>query len=60
MGTVLLFFAKLPQYRAGDFLRVGCRHLPPTQQRLYRGAYWLIIPSLVVLLALLSVGGRFQ
>jgi hypothetical protein len=60
LGAVLLFFAKLPQYRAGIFLRVGCQHLPPRQQRLYHASFWLIVPSIFVLLALLSAVKRFQ
>jgi hypothetical protein len=58
-GIVLLFLAKLPQYRAGIFLRVGSHDLPPRQQRLYRLSFWLIIPSVIVLLALLSAVHRF-
>src|SRR6476659_3902647 len=54
IGTALLFIAKLPQYRAGIFLRVGSQHLPPRHQRLYRAAFWLIVPSILVLVALLS------
>lgn len=60
VGTVLLFLAKLPQYSAGIFFQVGPRHLPRAQQRLYRRAFWLIIPSLFVLLALLFVAGQFN
>jgi len=60
LGTGLLFLAKLPQYRAGILLRVGSRHLPPREQRLYRASFWLIVPSIVVLFALLSAAGRFQ
>ncbi len=60
LGTILLFLAKLPQYRAGIFLRFGSQHLPPRQQRLYRLSFWLIVPSVVVLLALLSASQRFQ
>lgn len=58
-GLVLLFRAKLPQYRAGHFFRVGSRDLPPRGQRLYRTAFWLIVPSIIVLLALLSAVHRF-
>jgi hypothetical protein len=57
-GIVLLFLAKLSQYRAGAFLRVGCDHLAPRQQRLYRLSFWLIVPSVIVLVALLSAVHR--
>lgn len=60
LGMVLLFLAKLPQYRAGVFLRVGCHHLPPRQQQLYRISFWFIIPSVLILSALLAVAPRFQ
>lgn len=55
LGIVLLFFAKLPQYRAGSFWRVGFRHLPPSHQHLYRFAFLLIVPSCLVLLVLLPI-----
>lgn len=60
LGTALLFFAKLPQYRAGIFLCVGSQHLPPRHQRLYRAAFWLIVPSILTLIALLSAAHRFH
>jgi hypothetical protein len=60
LGTLLLFLAKLPEYRVGIFFRVGCHHLPPPQQRLYRVSFWLIVPSIIVLLVLLSAAYRFQ
>lgn len=60
IGIMFLFFAKLPQYRAGILLRVGCQHLPSRQQRLYRLSFWLIVPSIVVLLGLLSAAQHFQ
>jgi len=60
LGTVLLFLAKLPQYRAGIFFRIGSHGLPERQQRLYRISFWLIVPSIVVLLALLSAVHRFK
>lgn len=59
LGALLLSIAKLPQYRAGVFLRPGFRHLPPRRQRLYRISFWLIIPSIVVLLASLLAPRRF-
>jgi hypothetical protein len=60
LGTVLLFVAKLPQYRTGIFLRLGARHLPPREQRLYRVSFWLIVPSVLVLVALLFASHRFH
>jgi hypothetical protein len=60
VGIVLLFCAKLPQYRAGIFLRFGSSHLPLRSQRLYRLAYRVIIPSCVTLLILLAVASRVQ
>jgi hypothetical protein len=59
LGIVLLFVAKLPQYRAGIFLRVGSHHLPPRHQQLYRLSFSLIIPSVIVLSALLWAAHRF-
>ncbi|MEP6671112.1 MAG: hypothetical protein ABJF10_18270, partial [Chthoniobacter sp.] len=60
LGTLLLFLAKLPQYRAGIFLRVGSHHLPPREQRLYRVSFWLIVPSIVVLFALLPAAAKAE
>ena len=60
LGTVLVFLAKLPQYRAGIFLRVGSRDLPPREQRFYRASFWLIVPSIIALFALLSAAQRFR
>jgi hypothetical protein len=59
IGTALLFLAKLPQYRAGVFFCLGCRHLPPRQQRLDRTSFWLIAPSILVLAVLVSAIGNF-
>lgn len=59
-GTVVLFVAKLPQYRAGIFLRIGSQHLPIREQRLYLISWWLIVPSIFVLLVLYGVVHRFQ
>ncbi|RYD75035.1 MAG: hypothetical protein EOP84_18925 [Verrucomicrobiaceae bacterium] len=60
LGTGLLFFAKLPQYRAGSFWRLGFRHLPALHQRLYRLAFLLIVPSCLALLLLLMLGARVR
>jgi len=59
-GTLLLFAAKLPQYRAGIFWRFGSRRLPLFQQKLYRAAYCLIIPGCAALLLLLLLGLRVR
>jgi len=55
VGIVLLFCAKLPQYKQGVFLRFGASGLPPRSQRLYRLAYRLIVPSCPALLVLLAI-----
>ncbi|MHA3773122.1 hypothetical protein ACXR0O_16440 [Verrucomicrobiota bacterium sgz303538] len=60
LGTVVLFVAKLPQYRAGIFLRIGSQYLPIREQRLYRISWWLLVPSIFVLLALYGAVHRFQ
>jgi hypothetical protein len=59
LGAVLLFIAKLPAYRAGHFLRIGRRHLPVPQQRLYLIAFRIIIPALVTLVTLLAAAQKF-
>lgn len=59
LGTVLLFMAKLPGYRAGRFLRIGRRHLPVRQQRPYVVSFRIIIPAVLTLTALLAAGQRF-
>ena len=55
IGALLLFFAKLPQYRAGILWRIGSRHLPPFHQRLYRFAFLLLIPSCLALFILIPL-----
>ena len=59
-GALLLFFAKLPQYRAGIFWRIGSRHLPPFHQRLYRFAFLLLVPSCLALLILIPLAPRVR
>ena len=59
-GALLLLWAKLPQYRAGIFFRVGCRQLPPLHQRLYRLAFRLIVPSLIVVSVMLLTAKAFR
>ena len=60
VGALVLFLAKLPQYRAGIFWRVGSRHLPPFHQRLYRLAFILLIPSCIALLILIPLASRVR
>jgi hypothetical protein len=51
-GAVLLLFAKLPQYRAGVFFRVGYRHLPRHCQGRYQLAFIVIVPSILTMIVL--------
>ena len=60
VGALLLFFAKLPQYRAGIFWRIGFRHLPPFHQRLYRFAFLLLVPSCLALLILILLASHVR
>jgi hypothetical protein len=60
IGTILLFCAKLPQYRSGIFFRFGPSHLPLRSQRLYRLAYRFIVPSCLALLILLMIASRVR
>jgi len=60
VGTLLLFCAKIPQYRAGVFWRIGCSHFPPRSRQLYRLACLLIVPSCLVLIGLLLVAHRIS
>ncbi len=60
LGCVLLFLAMLPQYRAGVFFSVGSKNLTPRYQRLYRTAFWFIVPSVSLLLTLLLAVQQFQ
>ena len=60
IGTLLLFLAKLPQYRSRIFWRIGSRDLPPQHQRLYRLAFLLLIPSLLTLAALVPLASRIH
>jgi hypothetical protein len=54
IGTVLLFFARLPLYRQRRFLVLGPRDLDKRHRRLYWWAYRFIAGS-IVLLVLLNV-----
>ena len=53
VGSVLLFFARLPLYRQGRFFTLGPKSLTGVHRRLYYAAYWLIIPSIALLALLL-------
>ena len=52
VGAGLLFWARLPLYRQKHFFSFGSRALPPSSIPIYRAAYALLIPSIVVLLFL--------
>ena len=52
IGTVLLFFARLPLYRQRRFLAFGPRELDAKHRALYRRAYGIIGASIVLLLLL--------
>ena len=52
VGVVLLFFARLPQYRRRQFFTFGSRHLDTAHRRLYRLAYFFVVVSGIVLVAL--------
>jgi hypothetical protein len=52
VGTGLLFWARLPLYRQRRFFSFGSHALPPASVSIYRTAYALLIPSILVLLFL--------
>lgn len=54
VGTVLLFIARLPLYRRGQFFTFGLRLLDTPHRRLYRAAYVFIGASAFLLLILLA------
>jgi hypothetical protein len=54
VGTVLLFFARLPLYRQRQFFSFGPRHLDRAHRRLYWLAYLIVGASVVLLLILLA------
>ena len=54
VGTVLLFFARLPLYRQRLFFSVGPRSLDRTHRRLYWLAYAFVVASVALLLLLLA------
>ncbi len=53
VGSVLLLFARMPLYRQRRFFTLGPRSLTGVHRRLYYAAYWLIIPSIALLVILL-------
>jgi hypothetical protein len=53
IGSFILFLAKLPQYRSGDYWKIGCSHLHRVNRFLYWLSFCLTIPSFF--LALLMV-----
>jgi hypothetical protein len=55
VGTVLLFFARLPLYRQRRFFTFGSRALDEHHRRLYRWAYRFIGGSVLLLLILWAI-----
>jgi hypothetical protein len=53
IGVVLLFLARLPLYRSGQFPAFGPRLLDAPHRRLYRWAYRFVVVSVLVLALLL-------
>ena len=53
VGVVLLFLARLPLYRRGQFLVFGPRLLDAPHRRLYYWAYVFVAISLLLLLGLI-------
>ncbi len=49
IGIALLFLARLPLYRSGQFLTFGPRLLDAPHRRLYRWAYFFVAVSVFVL-----------
>lgn len=52
VGVILLFFARLPLYRQRKFLAIGPRQLDRAHRKLYWMAYALIVPSVLMMLAM--------
>ena len=57
LGIVLLFFARLPLYRARKWMTVGPGNLDRPHRRLYWLAYVLIAGSVLFLLTVWQGGG---
>ena len=55
IGVALLFFAKLPLYRQGNYLTFGSRALSRGRRKVYRIAYIFIGAGLLLMLLLLAV-----
>ena len=53
LGSVALFVARLPLYRRRRFFTLGPRALTGWHRKLYYVAYALIVPSVLLLVALL-------
>ncbi len=53
VGVVLLFCARFPLYRQGQFFSFGSRLLDASHRRLYRLSYGFILVAVFVLLILL-------
>ncbi len=53
IGVVLLFLARLPLYRSGQFFTFGPRLLDSVHRRLYQWAYGFVTASVIVLVLLL-------
>lgn len=49
IGTILLFFARLPLYRRKQFLTFGPKHLDGIHRKIYWLAYLFVIISLLLL-----------
>jgi riboflavin transporter FmnP len=55
LGSILLFFARLPLYRRGQFLSFGPRKLDARHRKLYWRAYVLIAASVITMITMLVV-----
>jgi hypothetical protein len=49
VGTILLFFARLPLYRQRQFFTFGPKHLDGIHKKLYWSAYTFVIACLFLL-----------
>jgi len=55
VGTILLFFARLPLYRQHKYLSIGPRELPERHKILYWIAYGFIGTCILILISILIV-----
>jgi len=55
IGTGLLFVARLPLYRQRKFFSIGPRELDARHRKLYKAAYFFIVPSIVLLVLMWGV-----